>query len=93
MMSIGHGAAAGLMMPEQNGQSAPGPGRGAEVMSLIVKPERPHPSTQQIGSVADMTTMSNPRRHAKTLCTAFIAGQRGRRPHHQQQRKNIRLQH
>jgi hypothetical protein len=55
------------MMPEQNGQSAPAAELDAEVVSDIVRPERPHPSTQQIGSVAEMTTISNPRTHATAL--------------------------
>jgi hypothetical protein len=67
MILIGRGAAAELTMPEQNGQSAPGPECAAEVVSVIVRPERPHPSTQQIGSVAEMRTMSNPRTHARAL--------------------------
>ena len=73
MMSLGHRAAAELTKPEQNGHSAPGPWLAAELASVIVRAERPHPSTQQIGSIADITTITNPTTHARTLRTGEVS--------------------
>jgi hypothetical protein len=72
MISVPHGTAAELTMPEQNGQSAPTPELDDEVVVVIVRPARPHPSTHQIGSVAEMMTMNNPRKQARTRCTAEV---------------------
>jgi hypothetical protein len=72
-ISAVNGTTTGATRPEQNGQSAV-----PEATVLIaVRPVRPQPSTQQMGSVAEITTINSPRTQTSNRRT-FAVYQRPR---------------